>query len=158
MRWFFLAAGAVVLAACLYLVWEGVSREPGVEVRGAGYRVVDKVTVLGVEVPTNVTFYVRVGVYNPNLLAIRVRGGDYLVWANGEPFGEGVVPAFEVPAGGSREVESEVSIRPDAGIGGLLDALERGSLNLRVDGEVQAELPFFGVRAYRITKETQTRL
>jgi len=146
----------IVVSGGGYYVWEGVTREPEVEVAGVDYEVVDSVSLFGVVVPTNVSVIVGVEVYNPNIISFTLQGGSYDVFVNDVKVGEGVLPeGVEVPADGIESFESEIQLDAVSGVKGLIEALGSGMLTAKVDGNAYVEVPLLGVREIRFSQERE---
>ena len=158
MKKVFLAGGLLALllmaafAASLY-VWQGVTRVPQFQVKTVAYNVTDRITVLGVDVPTNVKLIVELEAYNPNILSLRVVGGSYGVFLNDVRVGEGSVPAVEIPSGGRKTMDTEVTLSTASGIAGIMGAIQKGEMKARIDGEAYVELPVIGVKKLKFEKE-----
>ncbi len=141
-----LAAALFVLLAAGAYVWDGVTKQPEVNVTGVNYRVVDSVSLLGVSVPMNVSFNVAVDVSNPNIVSANLVGGRYDVYVNDVRVGDGIIPEAELPAGKTTSLETEVRTSAASGLKAGLSAVDEGEAAAAVSGTAYVELPLLGVR------------
>jgi LEA14-like dessication related protein len=143
---------AVLTAAGVY-VWRNITKQPEVEVTGFTYNVTDEVTVLGVSIPTEVSVLMELEIQNPNIIPIMLSGGTYTVELNNISVGEGTIPAFKVPAGSKRKIDSEVRFSAVSSLKAVLNAVKEGSLAGRVSGEVYVNIPVLGRITIPFTEE-----
>jgi len=145
----------VLAAVCAsYYVYEGVARQPTVEVKSISYKVVDKISLFGIDVPTNITFPVSLEAYNPNIIAINLVSADYKVYGNGIQVGYGSIEGpVKIPAGERKTLETEVKTSAGSGIQAAIDAFKKGSLEVRIEGTAMIDVPFIGVRPFPFSQE-----
>lgn len=134
-------------------LWDGVTGEPEIDVVGVGYRVDEKITVLGIDVPKSVTFLVDLEAYNPNILAVKVLGGEYTVFVGDVEVGQGSIPEVEIPADSRIPVETEVKVSALEGLKGVMGSLKEGTLTVKVVGEAEVGVPILGTQKLSFTKE-----
>ncbi|MCX6695103.1 MAG: LEA type 2 family protein [Candidatus Altiarchaeota archaeon] len=146
-------------AAGVFYVWQGVSKTPEVKVVGVDYRVEDSITVLGVEIPMNVTIIAELEAYNPNIIPIKVVGADYTVYVNDNRVGSGALKEpVEIPADGRKAFKTEVGLDTASALQNVLSVLKTGAVRARVSGKAYVELPLLGVKEIPIEGEEKITL
>lgn len=101
-------------------------------------------------------YRVSLRIRNPNSIALPIEGVGYKLVLDGIPFADGVSNnAFEVPAYGETTFDMDVSaslINTARHIGKVMRG-EMTSLNYRMEGHVQVDLPFAGRVPFNETGE-----
>jgi LEA14-like dessication related protein len=91
-------------------------------------------------------FAIRLHVQNPNDRALPVKGIDYQLYLEGDPFAEGVSTApFVVPANGEQEFDMTVKTTFMSSIAKLVSKLETNNsrtMQYQFMGKVMVDIPF----------------
>ncbi|MFC2162359.1 LEA type 2 family protein [Candidatus Altiarchaeota archaeon] len=139
---FILLAGLIAYAGS-YVI-ENTTKPPKVEVLDVGYSVIDSYEILGVSIPKTLRFNVKLEVMNPNIIPIEASGGSYTVFLSGVKVGGGEIPEANIPAGGSRELETEFDISATSGLKGVIKGVSDGKIEGGVKGHVEVAIPLVG--------------
>ena len=122
----------IILFAGMW-VWNNVSKPPEVSVAGVDYRVDDKTSIFGVEIPTKVTLLLNVSIYNPNIIPITVTGADYRLYVNNVSVGNGSIKKpFVLEARSTTTVVPEISLSGMDALASLVDVFTTVNAKARV--------------------------
>ncbi|MFH1403476.1 MAG: LEA type 2 family protein [Candidatus Altiarchaeota archaeon] len=141
---------AVVTASLIaitagFILWPKVSQPPEVRFSSARIGDVETVSLLGFEVPKSVEIAVELEVYNPNMISITVKGAEYGVSVNNAQVGKGSLSKpIVIPPGESVSIETVVVITAESGLKGIIGVIQKKSFTVRVQGEVEVEVPLIG--------------
>ncbi|MFH1126017.1 MAG: LEA type 2 family protein [Candidatus Altiarchaeota archaeon] len=146
---------AIALYLGIYL-WTNISKQPEVSVSGVEYRVAEKISILGAEVPTKIALLVHLEVYNPNIISITVTDASYQVYLNSMPVGEGTVTGpVEIQAKAKTTTTSEVKISSLQAVAGMLETADTGTLKAKINGTINIKIPIIGTRPVYLNQETE---
>jgi len=149
----------IALAAGGFILWQNVTQKPEVKVTGIDYRIEDKISVLGVEIPTNITLITELEVYNPNIIPLTITDAKYQVYLNDVPLGNGSLKKpVEIQPKSKGKATAEASISSLSGIRGALGSIQIGTMKAGISGEVYLKLPVVGVRAFPIKEEKEIKI
>ena len=91
---------------------------------------------------TSATLTIRLRMYNPNTITATLDRADYELYGNNNYLGNGVIPQrIDIPAGGTRIVETDFVLSYSGGAGVIWSSLIGGEVSWRIKGTAYFDTP-----------------
>ena len=151
-----LLVAVIIFSAAGILLWNNISKTPQVSVSSVDYRIDDKITLFGVEVPTKVTLLPTIRVSNPNIIPVTISGANYQLYLNGVPVGNGTLSEpVELKARANTTFTSEVGISRIQAVKGVIEAYKTKTIKAKIDGIVYVQIPLIGSVPIPLSQEVE---